>query len=143
MNTDLPPSQTSTIPTECTVTNLRPDISIINESAKELYIIELTVPFDLYAEEAHQRKSNKYTPLVNDIIANGYKVTFFTLEIGSRGFINARNKSQLKSIHKLFNIKETFKSFLKKLSKISIISSFVIYHAKSEPTWAAHKVLTI
>ena len=122
---------------------LRPDIAITNDHAKELHIIELTVPFDLHADDAHRRKSNKYAPLVSDITENGFKVSFYAIEIGSRGFINDRNNKQLKAIHRLFNIKESYKVFVRKLSKISVISRFVIYHAKNEPTWTPHKVLII
>ena len=89
------------------------------------------------------KSRKKYAPLVSDITENGFKVSFYAIEIGSRGFINDRNKKQLKVIHRLFNIKESFKVFVRKLSKISVISSFVIYHAKNEPTWTPHKVLTI
>ena len=140
---DLSPSQTCTIPTECAVTSIHLDIPIIIDHSKELHIIELTVPFDLHADDAHKRKSNKYAPLVSDITKKGFKVSFYTIEIGSRGFINDRIKKQLKVIHILFNIKEYFKMFLRKLSKISVISSFVIYHAKKESTWTPHSVLFI
>ena len=73
-----------------------------------------------------------------------YKVFFYAIEIGSRGFINARNKSSLKSKHKTFKIQHLFKQlFLHKVSKLAIISRFVIHHIKSKPTWAAHNVLKI
>ena len=77
------------------------------------------------------------------IAGNGFKVSFYAMEIGSRGFINDRNKKQIKVIHRLFNIKESFKVFVRKLSKIYFISSFVIYRWKDEPTWTPHQVLTI
>ena len=140
---DLDPTTGTTIPLECAVTNLRPDITVQNKESKELCIIELSVPFEPYLDNAHTRKSDKYAPLVNDITDNGYTVSFYAIEIGSRGFINARNKSSLKSIHKTFKIQDSFKQFLNKVSKLAIISSFVIYHAKSEPTWTAHNVLKI
>ena len=36
----------STVPTSVPITSLRPDLVIVNESEKNITILELTVPFD-------------------------------------------------------------------------------------------------
>ena len=106
-------------------------------------IIELTVPFETNINKAHENKSNKYAPLMNDIIANGYEVDFFAIEIGSRGYINSENNSSLKKMRKLLKISTPLNKLKNCLSKLAIISSFVIFHAKSEPSWESPPFLSV
>ena len=86
-------SKGTTIPTECSPTNLIPDLVIFWKNIKKVFILELTVPFEHGIDRAHQFKSNKYAPLVSDIQNNNYDVTYIAIEIGSRGFISSNNFS--------------------------------------------------
>ena len=49
-------------------------------------LIELTVPWEDRIEVSHESKRLKYTDLVEDIRANGWSVSYFPVEVGSRGF---------------------------------------------------------
>ena len=125
----------TTIPIECTVTNLKPDLTIFIPENKHLILIELSVPFELNIQQAHEYKQSKYESLINDIESNGFKVDYYPIEIGSRCYIKCDNKSSLKKIHKLAAINTPFSKFKKNVSKLAVISSFVIFHAKTQPTW--------
>ena len=134
----------STIPTNVAVTSLKPDPTIVNETSKEIIIVELTIPFDQNINSAHQRKSKRYEMLVNDIENNGYDVKYFPIEIGSRGLISRDNVLNLRT---LFNIESEksreFKNILKNLSKISIIASYCIFYSKFEHSWIDPELITI
>ena len=132
----------STVPIECTVTNLIPDICVFFKDTKKLTVIELSVPFELNIKNAHTIKTNKYSPLISDIRQNGIEVDLIALEIGSRGYIDDSNMKNLKEIHKLIdNSVVSFKDFKNSISKLAIISSFVIFTARSDPTWNEYQTL--
>ena len=81
----------STIPNECTQTNLRPDICVLWKSLHKMLLFELSVPFELNIDKTHDYKTQKYTSLQTDLEENGYDVTLICLEIGSRGFVSQGN----------------------------------------------------
>ena len=49
------------IPPELCVTNLKPDILILNKEPKNIHLFELTCPSEKNIEERHTEKSNKFT----------------------------------------------------------------------------------
>ena len=59
-----------TIPPEICVTNLKPDIVILDKKKKELHIFELTFPLERYIEERHLFKQNKYAHFATYITAS-------------------------------------------------------------------------
>ena len=86
-----------TIPPALCVTNLKPDIVIIDEHKKTLHIFELTMPLNRNIDDRNKEKTLKYTPFPTDII--GYNCTLNCFEISSTGFINTRNKTTLNTLH--------------------------------------------
>ena len=131
------------MPLECTTTNLIPDMCIFWKKAKKLIIFELTVPFDLKIDDAHLRKCNKYNPLVSDIEKSGYEVSLVALEVGSRGYISGHNSKRIKDLLKVCNNPIPFKEARDKISKIAVLSSFSIYHAKDEKSWGNFPLLNV
>ena len=65
--------------------DLQPDLVSWDETHKSLILAELTVCFESNFEGAAQRKSAKYTNVVEQIQARGYKTDLITLQVGSRG----------------------------------------------------------
>ena len=59
-----------TIPAELCMTNLKPDIVIIDSVKKKLHIFELTVPLTTNIDQRNNEKSQKYAPFVTDITGN-------------------------------------------------------------------------
>ena len=127
-----------TIPVLCTQTDLVPDLCVVWTNERKMLIVELTVPFELNIEKAHTYKSNKYAPLVSDIESNQFEVTYLAIEVGSRGFISSENAGRLKQMISTCGKSCTLKQAREKLAKLAIVSSFVIYKAKEEPTWECH-----
>ena len=56
---------------------------------KSAILVELTVCYETDFEDAHRRKANKYEDLVEAGRSNGFDTSTVTLEVGSRGFLNA------------------------------------------------------
>ena len=123
------------MPNECTQTNLCPDICVLWKNLNKVLLFELSVPFELSIDKMHNYKTQKYTPLQLDIETNGYDVTLICLEIGSRGFVSHGNEARLKELLSLIERPVKFKKARHSLSRLAVISSFVIYSAKNEPSW--------
>ena len=134
----------STVPTNVTVTTLKPDICLVNESSKEFTILELTIPFETNIKAARDRKSKRYATLKQDIESEGYTVSVHPIEIGSRGFISQENVSDLLFISKEKSRRsKKFKELLNNLSKTAIIASYVIFYSKFESEWVEPELIDV
>ena len=78
--------QSLAFPSHIAETRLRPDIVLWSDSDRRLVIGELTVPLEANVLEAHERKTKKYENLVLECEASGWRVHFFAIEVGCRGF---------------------------------------------------------
>ena len=127
----------STVPTNVTITSLKPDLVLVDEERKSIAIIELTVPFDSNIDSASDRKQTKYQQLVNDIRNEGFSVNFYAFEISSRGLITPENSKRLKnfmSFDNLFNAKQC-NSLKQTLQRIVIVCSYIIFYSKYDSNW--------
>ena len=124
------------IPPNVLVTNLRPDIFIINETSREVIVFELTCPWDSNIARSHDFKENKYAPLVADL-SRRYKTFNFSVEISVRGQVSKHNKERLKALtyRACSDPKSISKSVMQLCSKTALLSSFSIFSARNEPTW--------
>ena len=60
---------------------------IISRSARNILLLELTVPWEENSETAREMKTAKYQELCEEIRSNGWKVTYITaIEVGCRVF---------------------------------------------------------
>ncbi len=102
---------------------------------KEIVIMELSVPFKRNIDDTHKRKVDHYQFLISDIRNSGFRVRYYAIEIGSRGYVSAENSKRIKDLlHKLKCTAEL--SYVKQcLSKISLVSSYIIFHSKIEVGW--------
>ena len=132
-----------TVPPDVIPTELKPDIVITWKDIKRVSIIELTVPFECNIDHAHKRKSEKYCCLVEDIRSAGYTVDFWTLEIGSRGYISKNNMLNLKNITKLLKCEQSASKLSVSLSKLAILGSYSVYNSRNEPTWNVNNYLKV
>ena len=124
------------IPPDIIVTNLRPDIFIVNESTNEVIIFELTCPWDTNIERSHTFKEEKYSPLVADL-SRRFKTYQFSVEISVRGQVSSHNKSRLKAFayRVCSEPKKVYGSIIQICSKIALLSSFSVFTARNEPSW--------
>mgnify|MGYP003407069818 CR=1 FL=1 len=136
--TDLPTfavtSQT-TIPIELIPTNLRPDLTLIWHHLKQIAIIELSIPFETNIYNRHTSKHNKYSPLVADLESRGWETTLLCFEVGSRGLITSQNSKTFLQIFPHTMPKKQANTYLKKVSEISVTSSFSIWNTRLDLTW--------
>ena len=124
------------IPPHVLVTNLRPDIFIVNEASQEVILFELTCPWDTNIARSHAFKEDKYAPLIADL-SRSYKTYNFSIEISVRGQVSSGNKSRLKAF--VYRVcedpKPVFKSMVQACSKAALLTSFSVFTARNEPTW--------
>ena len=80
----------------------RPDIVILNRKTKEISLFELSESFEKNADSANFRKQNQCHVLPEDLRYKGWETNNFPFEIGSRGFINKRNKQTITDTMKKF-----------------------------------------
>ena len=144
---DLPGSQAphgGAIPPHVLVTALRPDIFIYSESSQEVIVFELTCPWDSNIARSHSFKSEKYSPLIADLLQR-YIVSFYSVEVSARGQVSKDNRSRLKSfVFKCCMAANTTpKSVLRISSKAALLSSYSIFSARREPTWEDPAPLTV
>ncbi len=77
----------------------RPDVSIINESTKTIFLLELTSPSSRYINTWHENKTNRYVQLCNDI-ASKHEVTVhcYAFEVDQLGFVASSTLEMLKGL---------------------------------------------
>ena len=123
-----------TIPAELCVTNLKPDIVIIDSAKKKLHIFELTVPLTTNIDQRNTEKSRKYAPFITDI--TGFDCTVNCFEVSATGFISNRNKATLSTLHS-FMTKEIKKStFMSNLNSLAWYGSYKIWLTRDEPIFS-------
>ena len=137
IHTDIPEYSINggTLPADIITTGQRPDIVLINRKDKKIALLELTVSFEKNIESANIRKSSRYFDLTNNLKAKGWSADCVPFEIGSRGHITKKNKSDITNILRKYNIKLPQKKFQEELCKISLLCSFAIFQAHCQPMW--------
>ena len=77
-------------PSQLAVSSARPDIVIWSPSSRTCVIAELTVCWEENFHQAHERKRDKkdYVSLINQCKQNGWKTSFFPVEVGARGIVS-------------------------------------------------------
>ena len=131
-----------TIPPDILVTQSRPDLVLLNRHEKIICLLELTCSFERNSEAAFLRKSLRYAALKNDLEDKGFKCLLIPFEVGSRGHIRRATKSNI--FNTFLTMKIAAKPFhcIKNMAKLSLLSSYTIFHAYTQPTWRDPSFLT-
>jgi len=129
-----------TIPVTMAVTELKPDLVIVNEKEKTVDIFELTVPFEGNIKARNTYKSNRYAHFVKDITSHKATVTAF--EVGKRGYLTPENEKRLQKICSFCEKRTKQKEFLESISKLAITCSYLIYTARKQPSWYSPGYMT-
>ena len=124
------------VPPDILVTNLKPDIVIVNEASAKVVIFELTCPWDMNIDRSHTFKEERYAHLVADL-SRRFKTYLFSIEISVRGQVTGNNRSHLKAFtyRVCTEPKKVFGSMVQVCSKVALLSSFSIFSARNEPSW--------
>ena len=133
----------STIPTDIVITSQRPDLVIVDREEKSVTLFELSIAFEANTDSTHDYKLKRYSHLVADIENVGFKVFYYAFEVGSRGHISSENVNRLKSFVKKHAPQCRMKSVKDTISKIALLSSFIIFHSKFEEQWIRPKLITL
>ena len=115
------------------VTNLKPDIVIVDENKKEAKIFELTCPMEHNINKQHKYKSDKYAHFETDI--KSHTATTCAFEVSSRGTLTNENIARLSLIHKYLKTHIKKSTLIKNIKSLSILSSYYIYTARKNLTW--------
>ena len=78
-----------------TSTATRPDLTVINEEERKVFLVEIAVPFDAHIDTCYEKKIEKYIQLCHDITALGYRCWVISIVIGSLGTVHRRVVSGL------------------------------------------------
>ena len=121
----LPPSLTSL----CS----KPDIVVWNTSTKRIFFLELTVAFDNNLENAKERKLHRYSYLQSQCIKCQRYATVHTIDVGSRGIVDAS----------CFDIIKRFTGdafcpvtgLLFKICIVAITTSYTIWVKRNTTSW--------
>ena len=123
-----------TLPPSLVVSNLKPDIVVLDRKNKTVDIFELTCPGETRIDIAHKLKQEKYQHFEKDI--SSYKASVIPFEIGSNtGFISTRNKASLNKLHTYCKKNIKLKQFNHNISAVTILSSYFIFNCRNQPDW--------
>ena len=129
-----------TLPADIIVSNLRPDIVIVDSKKKSMWILELTVPGETRIAVAHKLKTEKYQHFKSDI--KTHTVSVLPFEIGSHtGHVTRENTQTLQTMHKFCNKDIKLKQFIKNISAIAALSSYYIFNCRNEKTWESNNYI--
>ena len=123
------------MPTEVVVTNARPDLVLMDTEAKTIELYELTSCADKAENirKARERKIHRYSRLVLDMEAAGWKASITPIQVCALGNIDTESR---KTFAKLLG-KRSSRKTCKKLARIAIGASYVIFNRRREPEWHA------
>ena len=123
-----------TLPPDVLVSNLKPDIVVLDKKKKEVHIFELTVPNEQRIETSNQLKFKKYKHFLTDI--KTYKPSLTPFEVGAQtGYISKENRKNISNIHKFCKTSIKLKNFLNNVSAISVLSSYYIFNCRDSESW--------
>ena len=131
------------IPPHILVTNLRPDLFVVDEGSRVIVMVELTCPWDGNIERSHNFKQEKYSPLVADL-SRSYRVKYYPVEVSVRGQVSRSNKTRIKSF--IYDCcsdpRKISKMLVNDCSKLSLLCSYSVFSAQKEPSWTSPGPLT-
>ena len=81
------PERLLQFPNDVALTRLRPDVMILSIAARIVIMGELTVPWEVHMEEAHERKKEKYEELVMQCEDHGWRAHCYPFEVWCREFV--------------------------------------------------------
>ena len=132
------------IPPHIYVTNLKPDLFIVNETARIAVVLELTCPWDTNIQRSHDYKQEKYAPLIADL-SRDFNVFYFPIEVSVRGQVSKGNRARFKAFlyRCCHDPRRLHSTILRVSSRASLLSSFSIFSARKEPSWRSPGLLTV
>ena len=125
------------------VTRLKHDLFLVDESAREIVLLELTCLWDTNTERSHNYKE-KYAPLITDLSRN-FKLFPFSVEVSVRGQVSKVNRTRLKlfAYRCCRHPKKVTVGLISNCSKSSLLCSYSIFMARREPSWSSPRLFAV
>ena len=106
----------------------------VQSKMNQNFPVELTVPLTTNIDQRNSEKTQKYTTFLTDI--TNYTCTLNCIEVSSTGYINARNKSTLTTLHSFLG-KDMKKSvFLSNLNSLAWYGSYQLWLTREDKEFA-------
>ena len=118
--------------TEVALMTQHPDIVIWSFKLKNVFVIELTAPFEENFDCVHQHKLEKYEDLQDQCVRNDWIINVFPLEVRWRGFIT---NSTSKFLTNLGLFPSNKRKYIKKIQNKALTASVW--------TWQSHRVTSM
>ena len=122
-----------TIPPDVIVTLQKPDLVLVDSESKCIALYELTSCADKAENirKARERKINRYSALVGDLVVSGWNATLTPIQVCALGDIDGETRT---AFNKLFG-KNLARKLCKKLTRIAISASYRIFYSRREVEW--------
>ncbi len=123
---------------QCTSTlfeTLRPDIAI--RYKRDLYVIELTVPYETNCKIARRRKQEKYRDLRSQLLVPCEKFKLITLEITTLGFVT-KNIRKFCRLCRSLNLQDN--RIIVKCMEVALRATFYIFCRRNK-NWTCPELL--
>ena len=109
------------------IVHRKPDIVILDRIQRQYTIVEVTVCYDIYLENAYQEKVRRYEELCDYLESNGFLVQLVVLCFGSLGCVKSDVR---KGLRHFSQSKENIKIAMKWCSISCIIGSNYIWRSR-------------
>ncbi len=110
-----------------------------NDGKYDVYMMELTVPFETNIEKRHKYKEDKYKDLKDHILSRPgvNSCNLICLEIGSRGIFSKDNTDRLRALCSIVTAinRRSIRRLKFQLEKIAIQASYKIYQNRNNKHW--------
>ena len=133
-----------TIPADILVSSgkgSRPDLVLINRNEKRIALLELTCSLPHNVTGAHNVKNATYTELKIALTEKGYMVDLLPFEVCSNGHLTNKNKQDLSTSLRKFNIKLKTNVFVE-LGQIAPLCTMSVFFAYQTTEWTSPPLLS-
>ena len=100
---------------------------MLSKTGRTCTLVEITVCFDMYLEQAFEEKVIRYQPIVDRLILNGYSAKLLVMCFGSLGSVH---KNAWTALREFSNDKTGIKALLKWCSISNIIGANYIWRSR-------------
>ena len=119
----------------------RPDLVRINRTEKRIALLELTCSLPHNITGAHNVKNATYTEFKIALTETGYMVDLRPFEVCSNGHITDKNKQDISTVLRKFNIKLKTKVFVE-LGQIALLCTMSVFFAYQTTEWTSPPLLS-
>ena len=115
------------------ITAQRPDLVVWCEEMRKAIIMELTVPWEDNFEKAEERKEKRYDELLTECQEQGWKIEYFHLAVGARGYVDRKLINFLR--HRFCCTNTELRKLTSEVQEAAEKASYWIWLKRDDLTW--------